>query len=119
MTTMTRMTRMRTRKKSSVALVLGFALASASWASSASEDVRKPYALLVGTVYGPDDRPVYGVKVVIHPAGHSKPKWEAISDHHGEFAQRLPIGPGDYVVNTDFKRSKSVPFGSAPEAKVH
>lgn len=59
----------------------------------------KPYGLIFGTAFGPDDRPVYGVRVTIHPAGKKRPTWDLVSDHHGEFAQRVPPGPGDYEVN--------------------
>jgi hypothetical protein len=58
----------------------------------------KPYGLIFGTAYGPDDHPIYGVHVTIHPEGHKKPSWELMSDHRGEFAQRVPPGPGDYVI---------------------
>ena len=87
--------------------------------SLAAPQTNKSYALLFGTIYGPDDRPVYGVKITIRPADRNKPKWELISNHNGEFAQRLPVGPGDYVVTADFKRSKTFPYGPAPEMKVH
>src|SRR5574338_1600718 len=56
------------------------------------DDPRKPYALIFGTVYGADDRPAYGVKVKIRGATEKKARWELYSDHHGEFAQRLPAG---------------------------
>jgi hypothetical protein len=64
------------------------------------DDPRKHFAIISGTVYGPDDRALYGVKVEVHPAGSSSKhsKWERISDHDGEFAVRVPPGPGDYVV---------------------
>jgi hypothetical protein len=56
----------------------------------------QPYGLIAGTVYGPDDRPVYGVKVRIRPAGKKHPTWERYSDHRGEFAQRVPLENSDY-----------------------
>ncbi|HWZ42086.1 MAG TPA: hypothetical protein VNW97_01345 [Candidatus Saccharimonadales bacterium] len=59
----------------------------------------KHFGLIFGTAYGPDDRPLNGVKVVIHPAGQKHPRWELISNHRGEFALRIPPGPGDYVVS--------------------
>src|SRR5215813_10678554 len=118
MTRMKKKRAMRMRTKSSLALALVLLMTGPA-VVLAAEDTRQPYALLFGTVYGPDDRPVYGVKVIIQPMGRSKPKWEAISNHTGEFAQRLPVGPADYVVRTDFKRSKEVPFGPATEVKVH
>ena len=58
----------------------------------------KPFALIRGTAYGPDDLPFYGARVEIHPAGKKHPSWELYSDHRGEFAQRVPPGPADYVV---------------------
>ena len=59
----------------------------------------KPYALIFGTAYGPDDRPLYGVHVKIRPQIKKHPNWELLSDHRGEFAQRVPPGPGDYLIH--------------------
>ena len=59
----------------------------------------KPYALIFGTAYGPDDRPLYGVKITIRPQTKKRPNWDLVSDHRGEFAQRVPPGPGDYLVH--------------------
>jgi hypothetical protein len=39
------------------------------------------YALIFGTVWGPDDRPVYGVEVKIRVAGEKKARWKVISNH--------------------------------------
>jgi hypothetical protein len=72
------------------------------------QDPHKPYALLFGTVWGPDDRPVYGVPVKIRRADQKKAKWQLQSDHRGEFAQRLPAGKADYVVWADLKGVKSL-----------
>jgi hypothetical protein len=72
----------------------------------AGEDPRKPYALIFGTVWGPDNRPVYGVHVKIRRSDHKKAKWELYSDHQGEFAQRVPAGKADYVVWADLKGFK-------------
>ena len=69
----------------------------------------KPYALIAGTVWGPDNRPVYGVTVKIR-LGTDKPKkvrWEVYSDHHGEFAQRVPSGEADYILFIDPKGLKT------------
>ena len=63
----------------------------------------KPYGLVFGTAYGPDDRPLYGVRVKIHPLGKDHPTWDLVSDHHGEFAQRVPRGPGDYLVRGEIE----------------
>ena len=67
----------------------------------------QPYALIFGTVWGPDDRPVYGIKVKIRRARDKKPKWELYSDHNGEFAQRVPAGEADYVLSADLKGVKT------------
>jgi len=85
-------------------------------APPARPDAPKPYALLFGTVYAPDDRPAYGVTVKIRRALEKKARWELFSDHHGEFAQRLPAGRADYVVWADVKGPKDRP---RPEVKVH
>ena len=62
-------------------------------------DPRYHYALIFGTAYDSQNRTVYGVRVQIHPVDKKRPHWELYSDHHGEFAQRVPPGPGDYVVS--------------------
>lgn len=69
----------------------------------------KPYAVIAGTVWGPDDRPVYGVTVKIRRASDKpkKARWEVYSDHHGEFAQRVPAGELDYILTADLKHVKS------------
>ena len=88
----------------------------------------KPYALIFGTAYGPDDRPFYGAKITIHPVTKKHPSWDLISDHRGEFAQRIPPGPGDYLVygeaeyapvSSDSKPQKSKTKRLKGEAKVH
>lgn len=79
-------------------------------AHAASSSKLKPtddYALIFGTVWGPDNRPVYGVKVEIHRSPGKKPRWELYSDHSGEFAQRVPAGEADYVISADLKGVKT------------
>jgi hypothetical protein len=81
-----------------------------------------PYALIFGTVWGPDDRPVYGVLVKIRRSQDKKPKWQLSSDHHGEFAQRVPAGEADYVVWADLKGVKTSdgkPLHLVKEVPVH
>src|ERR1700732_2295564 len=85
---------------------------------------RKPekYALIFGTVWGPDDHPLYGVKVKIRRADQKKAHWELYSDHHGEFAQRGAPGPADYLVWADLKGYKSASgkeLHQDEEVKVH
>jgi hypothetical protein len=92
-----------------------------------SQNQEKPYGLLFGTAYGPDDHAMYGVRVTIHPEGHKKPNWELMSDHRGEFAARVPPGPGDYVVTGEIeiypmvngKPQKSQKKRLKGETKVH
>jgi hypothetical protein len=82
----------------------------------------KPYALIFGTVWGPDDRPVYGITVKIRRATDKKPKWEVYSDHHGEFAQRVPAGEADYILTADLKHVKTADGRAvrlAKEVTVH
>lgn len=66
----------------------------------------KPYALIYGTVWGPDNRPVYGVPVKLRREGDKKPKWEQYSDHQGEFAFRVPAGKATYYLLPDLKNVK-------------
>lgn len=78
------------------------------FAAQKDRDNDKPYALIAGTVWGPDNRPVYGVRVKIRRST-DKPKkvrWEVFSDHHGEFAQRVPAGEADYILTPDLKGIK-------------
>jgi hypothetical protein len=92
-------------------------------ASPRAEDKQqKPYALIFGTVWGPDSRPLYGVKVKIRRADQKKAKWELYSDHNGEFAQRVPAGQADYLVWADLKGYKSPAYKRlqpSEEIKVH
>ena len=76
--------------------------------SQGQQDPRKPYALIAGTVWGPDDRPVYGVRVKIRRADRKKANWELYSNHQGEFAQRLPAGQAEYIVWADLAGFKSL-----------
>src|SRR5579871_3050387 len=84
----------------------------------------KPYALIFGTVWGPDNRPIYGVRVKIRRKT-DKPKkvrWEVYSDHMGEFAQRVPAGEADYVLWADLKGYKPAdgkPLHLPEEVTVH
>ena len=89
--------------------------------SVAQTDPRKPYALIFGTVWGPDDHPVYGVKVKIRRTDQKRAKWELYSDHHGEFAQRVPAEKADYVVWADLKGVKTSEGAQlrADEVPVH
>lgn len=82
----------------------------------------KPYALIFGSVWDPDGHFLYGVTVKIRRADKKKAQWEVQSNHTGEFAQRVPVGPGDYIVWADVKGYK-LPDGrrlqAGPDVKVH
>jgi hypothetical protein len=67
------------------------------------QKAEKPYALIFGTAYGPDDRPLYGVKITIRPEAKKHPSWDLMSDHRGEFAQRVPPGPSNYLIRGEAK----------------
>jgi hypothetical protein len=90
-------------------------LAAAPWALASEKRAEKPYALIFGTVYAPDNRPAYGVRVKIRRADQNKARWELYSDHQGEFAQRVPAGAADYVVWAE-PQSK---HAAKTEVKVH
>jgi hypothetical protein len=79
--------------------VLLVLLPSSVAASKEKPKKEKPYALIFGTAYGPNNRPLYGVKITIRPEKKKHPSWDLISDHRGEFAQRVPVGTNDYLVH--------------------
>ena len=86
----------------------------------AAADKKEPYALIFGTVWTADQQPAYGVKIKIRRADQEKAKWEVFSDHRGEFAQRVPAGTADYVIQADGKPPKGSKTKAAkPETKVH
>ena len=105
-----------------IGLLLGWACLGQTPSAKAESKHAQPYALIFGTVWGPDNRPLYAVKVKIRRADQNKAKWELYSDHSGEFAQRLPAGPADYVVWADLKGYKSSDgrqLQPGDEVKVH
>ena len=93
------------------AAVLLLALPAVTAGKQAPE---QPYALIHGTVWTPDLRPAYGIKIQIRRAGEKKVLWERMSDHLGEFAVRVPAQVADYIVVAE-------PGGKRPqvETKVH
>jgi hypothetical protein len=101
----------------SAALGCFLILASLLLSSQSSNNSHsKDYALIYGTVWGPDDHPVAGVPIKIRRSQDKKPKWELTSDNNGEFALRVPPGGEDYVVQADIKMPKGQP---KPETTVH
>jgi len=77
-----------------------------------------PYALIFGTVYGPDDRPVYAASVQVRRSDGKKVKQgdELMSDHQGEFALRVPAEKADYIIRAELKDGKRK---LAAESQVH
>ena len=95
---------------------LGLQSSPPSSFSQSVTDSKKDYALIFGTIWGPDSRPVAGVPIQIRRASDKKFRWELLSDHNGEFAQRVPVGEQDYVIQADVKTPKGEP---KPEITVH
>jgi hypothetical protein len=79
-------------------------------------------AVIFGTVWGPDDRPVPGITVKIRRANEKKGRWEVLSNRRGEFEQQVPSGKQDYIIWADVKGRK-VPNGKrlqvGPKVTVH
>lgn len=103
------------RGRAAASLAVAFTLAASCLAITVEQKKRElePYALLFGTLYGPDQRPVYGAKIKIRRADQKKAKWEIFSNHQGEFAQRVPAGKADYIITADVKGNPK------PELTVH
>ena len=65
------------------------------------------FAVIFGTVWGPDDRPVYGVTVKIRRASDKHARWEVYSNHLGEFEQLVPAGKQTYILWAETKGLKT------------
>jgi hypothetical protein len=79
-------------------------------------------AVIFGTVWGPDDRPLAGVTVRIRRAGEKEARWEVHSSRRGEFEQEVPSGKQDYVIWADVKGYKlrnGRRLRPSPEVTVH
>ncbi len=98
------------------ALMLMLLSCLATLPAGAQQRTHKDYALIFGTVFGPDGHARYGVPVKIRRADKKKAFWEGYSDHAGEFAVRVPTGKADYVIWADIKIPKGAP---KPETKAH
>jgi hypothetical protein len=83
-------------------------------ASDTGKGKDKEYALIYGSVFAPNGTLAKGVRVLIRKSDSKKPKYERFSDSQGEFAQRVPVGPADYIVYAD---PKSPPFGKHSKIK--
>jgi len=91
-------------------------LTSSPQSSKPEADAKKNYALIYGTVWDEDDHPMAGVPITIRRASDKKPKWELVSDRRGEFAQRVPVGAQDYIIQANIKTPSGQP---KPEITVH
>lgn len=69
----------------------------------------KNTAVIFGTVWGPDDQPVYGVIVKIRRASDKDKhaRWEVHSNHLGEFEQLVPAGKQTYILWAETKGLKT------------
>ena len=76
--------------------------------SQAASYERAPYAVIFGTLWDPDNHAVFGVHMQLRRSGEKKVRWEAYSDHRGEFAFRVPSGKGDYELSADPKSLKAL-----------
>lgn len=96
-TMMTTSSPVRTRATmlAALAAILVFALPATTFAKDKKPE---PYALIFGTVFGPDMLPVQGVTIKIKRSDQKKAKWQLLSDRRGEFAQRLPAGKAEYQI---------------------
>lgn len=90
-----------------LAVVLCAVGAGSQESTSHRIDPRKDYALIYGTVWDAQNRPAYGITVKIRRADEKKARWELMSDHAGEFAQRVPPGKQDYVIWAEVKKHKT------------
>ncbi len=80
------------------------------------------YALIFGTVWDSENHAVYGVHVQLRRANEKKVRWEAYSDHRGEFAFRVPSGRADYEMVADTRSIKSLKNNNLTKAepvKIH
>ena len=105
-----------------LALTSCFFLLSLHAASETHKPKTKQTAVIFGTVWGPDDRGLPGIRVNIRKAGEKKTRWQVYSNRRGEFEQEVPSGKQDYVIRADVKGVK-LPGGKhlqpSPEVTVH
>jgi hypothetical protein len=78
----------------------------------------QPCGLISGTVWGPDDRELPGVKVKIRSAQDKKKHWEMYSDRRGEFWQAVSVCGADYIVSADTKGYKALDGNRLQPAEV-
>jgi hypothetical protein len=100
------------RLRAASAALLLWLLACAATASSGPAS----HALIFGTVWDQAGHSVYGVHVRLRRASEKKFRWEAYSDHRGEFGIRVPAARADYVLVPELKHGKNQPL---PETNIH
>ena len=98
-------------------VALLFLHSSASFAGK-DKDLKKHFGVIFGTAWAPDDRPVYGAKIQIHPVGQKKPHWQVVTDQRGEFAQPVPPGPADFVVSGEAEVVKTLDGKAQKKVKI-
>jgi hypothetical protein len=98
------------------AIAAAIALSAVPAGLAEAPQTRKEYALIFGTIWNAKSQPVYGIPIKIRRANEKKSRWELVSDHSGEFAQRVPVGKQDYVIWADIKVGKGK---AKPETKAH
>ncbi len=98
------MTRTTTKIKFAVCgALVGLVFASTSFAEK-KKKAPEAYAIVGGTVFLDSGVAQPGAKVVLSAkAAPGKKLQEQTSSPHGEFAFRVPAGPGSYVVTASFK----------------
>ncbi len=99
MTTM--MMTKRTTTKSRLAVLIALI---ASVVPAGAQRKPEPYAVILGSVFQESGRSQPGAKAIL--AAKEKPKkqlQEQVSNSQGEFAFRVPPGPGSYIVAVSLK----------------
>jgi hypothetical protein len=94
---------MTTKKRTTKSSLVLF-LVCAGLLSGQTQKKQEPYALVRGSVFLESGRSQPGAKVVL--AAKDKPErklQEQVSSLQGEFAFRVPPGPGAYVVTVSMK----------------
>ena len=79
-------------------------------------------AIIFGTVWGPNDRPLAGVKVKMRRLQDKKARGEKFSNRLGEFEFEVPAGRQDYVIWADtkgYKLQNGQHLQPSPEVTVH
>jgi hypothetical protein len=107
--------KMTTSSRVAALLVVAAFFAGALTLTAGDPKSPHPYALIFGTVYGPNDLPARGIKVKIRREGDKKTV-ELVSDNNGEFAHRFPAGKADYTVWADLKDKQAA---EKTKVKVH